>query len=277
MDTESAPLSTPPARPPASPSFDVHTARDGACPLIFLCDHATNDIPAGYKDLGVGADQLRRHIAYDIGAGALTNALREHFGAAGVATRFSRLLIDPNRAEDDPTLIMRIADGALVPGNRRVDAAERNNRLKTYYRPYHDAITQLIDATLAGGVTPVLISIHSFTEAWKGMPRPWQIGILWDADGRIAEPLLEELRRELDLVVGDNEPYSGSLQGDTMWRHGTMRDLPHALIEVRQDLIRDRQGQALWAGRLAHAIGNALAHYQAKTRQTATGGQSITL
>ena len=129
----------------------------------------------------------QRHIAYDIGAASVTRALAEALGAPAVMTRYSRLLIDPNRGRDDPTLIMRLSDGAIVPGNRRLDEAERERRLRLYYEPYHRAIDAVIDRCLATGVTPVLLSIHSFTESWKDRPRPWHVGVLWDGD-RAAGP-----------------------------------------------------------------------------------------
>ncbi len=246
------------------PHYDIHPARDPSCRLIFLCDHASNYIPEPYQGLGLTSDQLQRHIAYDLGASGVTQVLADHFGATAVLSRFSRLLIDPNRGEDDPTLVMRIADGAVVPGNRVLDEAERRARRDTFYRPYHDAITTSIDAYCQRNLTPVIISLHSFTEAWKGVARPWQFGILWDKDSRIATPLLESLRQESDLIVGDNEPYSGELTGDTMWRHGTGRGLPHALIEVRQDLIMDPAGQKMWGQRLARALEQTLARFEAE-------------
>jgi predicted N-formylglutamate amidohydrolase len=227
--------------------------------IIILCDHAGNAFPPGYGTLGLPEKELQRHIAYDIGAAALTRALASGLHAPALHTHFSRLLIDPNRGEDDPTQIMRLSDGAIVPGNRHVDVAERAHRVASYYRPYHDAIDTAIDACLASGTTPILLSIHSFTESWKATPRPWHVGVLWDSDPRLARPLLDNFYAENDLIVGDNEPYRGDLEGDTMWRHGTMRGLAHAIIEVRQDLIRDAAGQAAWAGRLLRIVRRILA------------------
>ena len=222
--------------------------------VVLLCDHATNLIPTEYGTLGLDPAQLRRHIAYDIGAEAVTLALARALDAPAVLSRFSRLLIDPNRGDDDPTLIMRLSDGAVVPGNRHLDAAERGRRLDRFWRPYHAAIADVIETCLAAGVPPAVVSIHSFTESWKGVPRPWHVGILWEGDARIAMPLLEAFRAEGDLIVGENEPYPGSYEGDTCWQHAVARHLPWAVIEVRQDLIRDAAGQARWAGRLARII-----------------------
>jgi predicted N-formylglutamate amidohydrolase len=224
--------------------------------LLLLCDHASNAFPPGYGTLGMPPEQLKRHIAYDIGAAEVTRTLSAALGAPAILTHYSRLLIDPNRGADDPTLIMRLSDGAVVPGNRHVSAAERERRIRLYHAPYHEAIDRLIDACSATGTPPALLSIHSFTESWRGLPRPWHVGILWDADDRLAAPLLEALDVENDLIVGNNEPYSGRLQGDTMWRHGTGRGLVHALVEIRQDLIREERGQFAWAERLARLMRN---------------------
>ena len=224
---------------------------DPAGELVLLCDHASNALPAEYGDLGLRPEEFRRHIAYDIGAAALTRELAAGLSALAILSRFSRLLIDLNRGENDPTLIMQLSDGAIVPGNRGIDADERRRRLQRYYFPYHAAITQALDAALRTGRAPAIVSVHSFTPAWKSRPRPWHVGVLWDRDPRIAVPLIEALRASGELTVGDNEPYVGALKDDTLYRHASRRGLAHALIEVRQDLIADEAGVAAWAARLA--------------------------
>jgi predicted N-formylglutamate amidohydrolase len=224
--------------------------------LILVCDHAGNALPAEYGTLGLPAAQLERHIAYDIGVAPIVRQLSARLGAPAIMTGYSRLLIDPNRGRNDPTLIMRLSDGAVVPGNRKLDAAEREKRLRLYYEPYHQAIDAVIDACLAAGTEPALISIHSFTESWKQFTRPWHVGVLWDgADARVAAPLLDAFYAEGGLIVGDNEPYEGQLEGDCLWQHGAQRRLANAIVEVRQDLIRDAAGQAAWADRLCRVIG----------------------
>ncbi len=217
--------------------------------LILLCDHAENTLPEEYGTLGLPQAQLQRHIAYDIGAAGITALLSQSLGAPAVLSRFSRLLIDPNRGDDDPTLIMRLSDGAVIPGNRALDEAERSRRLERFYRPYHDAIRRTIDACLSTGLPPILLSLHSFTESWKQVPRPWHVGILWDKDPRLAKALLDGFEAVGSLIVGDNQPYKGALRGDCLWQHGTSRGLAHALIEYRQDLVRDHAGQQQWADR----------------------------
>lgn len=237
-------------------SFAVMSGRTDAG-LILLCDHAGNALPPEYGTLGLPEAQLRRHIAYDIGAAAVTRAVAAALDVPAALTRFSRLLIDPNRGADDPTLIMRLSDGAVIPGNRHLDAAERERRTARYYRPYHEAIERLIAQCIAADTFPSIISIHSFTESWKGVPRPWHVGILWDRDFRLSAPMLDYFHADGGLIVGDNEPYKGSLEGDCLWQHATSRGLPNALIEIRQDLIREPLGQQQWAERiiaLIHAL-----------------------
>lgn len=222
--------------------------------ILILCDHAENTIPEPYANLGLRSEDLNRHIAYDLGAAPVAERLAELLSAPALLSRFSRLLIDPNRGLDDPTLIMQISDGLVVPGNAALDEAAIAARVARYYTPYHQAIERAIDAGIAAGKPPVVVSVHSFTQAWKGVPRPWSVGVLWDKDPRLALPLLEGLRTIPGIVVGDNAPYTGQLKGDTLCRHGTRRGLAHALIEVRQDLILGPEGQAEWARRLAEVL-----------------------
>jgi predicted N-formylglutamate amidohydrolase len=226
---------------------------------VVLCDHASNRVPERYGALGLPACAFDRHIAYDIGAEAVAREIAARLAAPAVLSRFSRLLIDPNRGTDDPTLIMRLSDGAVVPGNRHLDDAERDRRIAQYYEPYHTAIGGVIDACLAAGRPPVLLSIHSFTPVWRGALRPWHGAVLWDRDPRLASRLLGGLRADAGLLIGDNEPYTGMLKGDTLWRHGTRRGLAHAIIEVRQDLISDGAGQAAWGARIAGVMAGLLA------------------
>ncbi|MEM6489197.1 MAG: N-formylglutamate amidohydrolase [Pseudomonadota bacterium] len=233
--------------------------------LVLVCDHARNSVPPELS-LGLPAEEMDRHIAYDVGARGVTLAMAEALGAPAVLSRFSRLVIDPNRGADDPTLVMKIYDGTVIPGNRGADAAEVARRLHAYYWPYHTAVEAAV-ATV--GRAPVLVSIHSFTPQLKARaPRPWHVGVLYNHDRRLVDPLLAALAEaRLDevgagsgpLVVGDNEPYSGQLDGDCMDRHATRPGHPHALIEVRNDLIADAAGQRAWGGLLARAVARAAA------------------
>ncbi|MBL8575415.1 MAG: N-formylglutamate amidohydrolase [Hyphomicrobiaceae bacterium] len=222
--------------------------------FLFLADHASNALPPEYGTLGLPATELQRHIGWDPGTAAIVRALAARFQAPALLTCFSRLLIDPNRGETDPTLIMRLSDGAVVPGNARIDAAERARRITRFYRPYHDAVAAAIDRAIERGQPPIILSMHSYTPVWRGYPRPWHCGILWDNDPRLPQILIAALGRDPALVVGDNEPYDGALRDDTMFRHATSRGLAHAIIEVRQDLIGHADGAAEWADRIAGII-----------------------
>ena len=227
--------------------------------VLLLCDHAENTIPPAYGTLGLTAEDLGRHIAYDIGAAGVTEHLARALHAPALLTQYSRLLIDPNRGRDDPTLIMQLSDGRVVPGNAVLDDAEIEARVEGYYAPYHRAIGEAIDAAVAAGKPPAILAIHSFTQAWKSVPRPWHVAVLWDKDPRLACALLRELAAIPGITVGDNVPYSGQLKGDTLYQHGTLRGLAHALIEVRQDLILGPEGQEEWGERLASVVRTVLA------------------
>jgi predicted N-formylglutamate amidohydrolase len=224
-----------------------------AAGVLFLCDHASNALPPAYGTLGLPAQELERHIGYDIGAAFMTRRLAARFGAPALLTTFSRLLIDPNRGVDDPTLVMRLSDGAIVPGNAHVGEAEIAYRRKTFWQPYRDAIHAAVDEMSAGGSIPAVVSIHSFTPCWKGQPRPWEFGILWDSDPRFALPLIEGLK-SAGFVTGDNEPYDGALEGDTLDEEVTQRGLAGLLIEVRQDLVATLGGAEALADRLAGVL-----------------------
>ncbi|HSA67885.1 MAG TPA: N-formylglutamate amidohydrolase [Methyloceanibacter sp.] len=227
--------------------------------VLILCDHAASLIPSDYGTLGLTPEDLARHIAYDIGAAPVAEHLARALQAPALLTRYSRLLIDPNRGRDDPTLVMQISDGRIVPGNAALDEAEIEARIARFYAPYHQAIEAAIDAGVAAGMPPVLLAIHSFTQAWKSVPRPWHVAVLWDKDPRLACALLRELEAIPGIIVGDNVPYSGQLKGDTLYQHGTLRGLAHALIEVRQDLILSPEGQAEWGELLAGVVRKVLA------------------
>ncbi len=242
---------------PGSQPFDLVAGGAGQR-LILFCDHASNALPPAYGGLGLSRESLRCHIAYDIGAERIVRRLAALTGASAALAMFSRLLIDPNRGEDDPTLVMRISDGALIPGNARIGAEEVARRVDAFWRPYREACAGLIDATLAAGAVPAMIGLHSFTPHFQGRARPWQVGVLWDKDPRLALPLIEALRAE-NLVVGDNEPYDGALRGDSMYEHSTRRGLPGALIEIRQDLLETSEQCEAWAARLARILPPILA------------------
>jgi predicted N-formylglutamate amidohydrolase len=234
--------------------------------LVILCDHACNALPPGYDSLGLRASEFERHIAYDIGAAAVAERLAKALGAPAIFTRVSRLLIDPNRGADDPTLIMQLSDGAVIPGNRDLPEAERQRRVSSYYTPYHKAIDRVVATCRAACENtrrrPFIFSVHSMTHAWKGVSRPWHCSILWHNDHGFAEPLLNGFREDPNLVVGDNVPYAGGLEGDTLYQHAHPHYLPNAVIEYRQDLVADAHGQQQWADRTIPILRKIVAQQQ---------------
>jgi len=222
--------------------------------LLLLCDHASNALPPRFGTLGLDPALFATHIAYDIGAAMVTRALAAAYGAPALLGRWSRLLIDLNRGADDPTLVMMLSDGSIIPGNRDAGETEVAARIAEFHAPYHAAITRTLDRL---GADTAVISLHSFTPSWKTVPRKWEVGILYDRDTRLAAPLMTRLA-EAGFTVGDNEPYSGALEGDTLYRHGTLRNLPHVLIELRQDLIADEASAQGFALRLKPILDVAL-------------------
>src|SRR5271163_5003109 len=248
----------------AASGFPAFEALPGALDAgaLIVCDHASNAIPPDYGTLGLPREALERHIAYDIGAADVTRALAAELGAPAVLSTFSRLLIDPNRGLDDPTLVMRFSDGAIVPGNARADAREIAGRGAQFWAPYREAMAATVEAMLATSEPPAIVSIHSFTGVLRGAARPWKIGVLWDRDGRLPKPLIEALAAEGDLSadeVGDNGPYDGALAGDTIDSIATPRGLANALIELRQDLIAEKKDALAWAARIARLLRPILA------------------
>ncbi len=233
----------------------------GQAPVLVLVDHASNQLPVSLGDLGVSDADRHRHIGYDIGIAAVSRRMAALLDAPALLHNYSRLMLDPNRGPDDPTQIPAISDGTIVPGNKKLTAEQRAERLAVSFTPYHQAIAARLDAFRLRGIAPAIISMHSFTPAMRdGRPRPWEVGILWGDDERIPVPLMENLAAA-GYVVGDNEPYSGrNAHGYTIDHHALAHGLPHVLVELRQDLIADEEGQALWAERMAESLRPVLAN-----------------
>ena len=225
---------------------------------LVTCDHATNRVPDELSgSLGISEADMARHIAYDVGAAGLARALGAALDSPVICSDFSRLVIDPNRGEEDPTLVMKLYDGTIIPANRYVDALETERRLNTLYRPYHAAYARLA----ARQPDTVIVAIHSFTPCLKGrLPRPWHVGVLYShLDARLSKPLISRLQAEADLCVGDNEPYAGHLPGDAIDKHALQPGRHNTLIELRNDLIGTETQQQAWAQRLAPILVEVLA------------------
>ena len=240
---------------PADPPPCTVANGDGRGRALFVCDHASNRIPEALGALGLAEDRLQEHIAWDIGAAAVADILSGRFDAPLVKSGYSRLVIDCNRDPSDATSIPEESDGVPIPGNRRLDGAAAAARAARILTPYHTRIERLLD----GERDPpfgAFVSIHSFTPVFDGRARPWQVSALWNRDGRLALPFMAALAARGDVTVGDNQPYSARNNfGYTVHRHGELRDLPHLLVEIRQDLIAGADGVIRWAG----IVGDALA------------------
>lgn len=247
---DSAPLIGPGEPPP----FTVVNP-DGRAPFLLVCDHASRRIPHALHQLGVADWVLDRHVACDIGARALTLALSERFDAPAVLAGYSRLVVDLNRQLHDPSAFIKVSDGIAIPGNIELDEAGRFLRIRSFFEPYHDAVTAQLQRFLDRGQVPALVSVHTCTPVFNRVVRRWHVGIMWDRDPRIARPLLERLSAMKDVCVGDNEPYSGAHPNDyTIDHHAESNGFPCVGIEVRQDLVDTPEGAAHWAGILADGL-----------------------
>ena len=236
-----------------APFFTTGTDRKG--PWLIACDHASNHVPNAVNNssLGLTKDDMHRHIAYDLGAKELSQSLGNILDAPVLCSNFSRLVIDPNRGEDDPTLLMKLYDGTIIPGNHKSDTAELNKRIRNYYRPYHQAYSKLAAKKRA------ILAVHSFTPQLRGQPpRPWEVGVLFGQDRRLADAVIAGLRLKENLIIGVNEPYAGHLPGDSIDQHAQSNNKLNVLIEVRNDLIKTISEQNAWARFLAPVLQKAL-------------------
>jgi predicted N-formylglutamate amidohydrolase len=225
----------------------------GESPVIFVCEHASNNIPPEYQGLGLKVDILSKHVAFDIGAREVAIGLSEQMNACAVLANFSRLLIDPNRIEDHPHLIPEQSDGIIIPGNQNLCPKDRDKRLKQYHNSFHAGLKDVVNEALLGGQRPIMLGIHSFTPQMDGQARPWPISIMWNTDERASSRLIAGLRAQ-GHDVGLNEPYSGKELFHTMNVHGGGNGLSHALIEIRQDQINDKKGIDIWVQNLIPVI-----------------------
>ena len=222
---------------------------------LIICDHSSNEIPKSYKNLGVSNKDLESHIAYDLGASDLASNLSESLNCSLIMANFSRLLIDPNRGIDDPTLIPKISEGKIIKGNLKISPSskdiERNKRINLFYLPYHEKINEFINDSIRRNRVPKIISIHSFTPVWKGKNRKIEVGILWDKDNRLSNIFLNSLK---NVKIGNNLPYSGRLKNDTLYKHASSNGIPHVLIEIRQDLLIKNKDRLHWAQKIHNVL-----------------------
>lgn len=223
---------------------------DGGANIILISEHASNHIPAEYDNLGLSDEQLALHIAWDIGIGEVTRNLAEMLDAPAIIAKFSRLLIDANRALDQDGLIPLSSDGHIIHGNQGLTADDIKERTDRFYHPFHNATDALIRKKTKNDHAPLIFNMHSFTPEMNGFNRPWHTGMLWNRDERIARTLIEKLSAR-GFTVGDNEPYSGQELNHTMNTHGTQHGFPHVNVEIRQNEIDTDAGIVRWSRTLA--------------------------
>ena len=231
---------------------------DGSSDFLLTADHAGRAIPRRLDMLGLPQTELARHIAWDIGIAGVTERLSEALDATAVLQSYSRLVIDCNRQPGLDSSIPTVSEHTAIPGNEDLPPADRELRRQEIFVPYHERIAGLLGERRAAGRNTLLVAMHSFTPVFKGIAREVEVGVLYNRDARLAHIMLDLLRRDDDLRVGDNQPYAvGDLSDYTVPVHGEQRGLPHVEIEIRQDLIADAAGQATWSARLARLLREA--------------------
>lgn len=242
--------------------------RQGRSPYVLVCDHASNFIPASYASLGLGPADLIRHIAWDPGALPVAARMAERLDAVLVESCVSRLMIDCNRPLDAPDLISPISETTRIPGNADMSAVEREARIALSWTPFHEAVEDVVMEREGQRLETLLVSVHSFNPVYRGVARPWEIGIIHDDDVRLAAPLIDALQRVPGLTVGINQPYSPADRVYyTLERHGRSRGLACAMIEIRNDEIARADGQWKWADLLSDIFSGLAPDGSSRTRR----------
>jgi predicted N-formylglutamate amidohydrolase len=254
---------TDPLLGPNEPRPVTLTNEAGGSVFLLTCDHGGRAFPQRLGRLGLAEPDTFRHIAWDIGIAEVGRRLAAQLDAALIVQTYSRLVVDCNRDPSAPSSIPQTSEDTEIPGNRGLTPTDRAARRDAIFNPYQDRIAALLDRRQAEGRACVLVALHSFTPVFRGVSRPWHVGVLFNRDARLAHPLLDLLRTEGDLIVGENEPYRVTdLTDYTVPVHGERRGLPHVEIEIRQDLIAGPAGEAAWAERLARLLPAAYAEFR---------------
>lgn len=240
--------------PEDPPSYSVQRA-GGRSPFVLTCDHAGNALPRSLGDLGLSERELESHIAWDLGIASLGRKLAQRLDAFLIMQTYSRLVIDVNRPLDSPESIVTRSERSVVPGNRNLSSDQAQARANAIFWPYHQRLQRELDRRRSAGQPSVLVTLHSFTPLFMDVPRPMHAGVLYGRDQRLGRALLAHLRKDESLIIGDNEPYAVSDEGDyTLLVHGEQRGLLHVELEIRQDLLEDEAEQHTWTARLASAL-----------------------
>jgi predicted N-formylglutamate amidohydrolase len=243
---------------PDEPPPVLEERLNGSSNFVIVVDHASRRIPRRLGTLGLPPGELERHIAWDIGALGVARRVAEALDAPLLAQNYSRLVIDCNRDPAVASSIPVVGESIDIPGNIGLDALQVAARRAEIFEPYHQRVRALLDARHAARRTTILVAQHSMTDIFKGTRREMHAAVLYNRDRRFAGLVLDGLRREPQLIIGDNEPYFVSDATDyTVPRHAEARGLPHVEIEIRQDLLRDDSGQAEWARRVTRVLQQA--------------------
>ena len=230
--------------PDEGPAVDM---REGDGPFVVACEHASNRLPRSLGSLGLSPSDLERHIAWDPGAADVADGLAARLRGDLLKQRFSRLAIDCNRSPELPDAIATLSENTVIPGNLGLSAEARDSRIAAVWAPFHAALEALLDRRRRERQPTALVTVHSFTPVYRGAARPWHVGIISTDERSLADAVLDGLRRDRTLTVGDNEPYSAKDNVDyTIRRHGRDRGLPHVMIEIRNDLLRAASDIAAW-------------------------------
>lgn len=240
-----------------APVMTINASGDG--PFVLVCDHASNRIPDGFDGLGLRPHERLMHIAWDPGALAVALQLSERLDAPLVHSTVSRLVVDCNRTDTAPDLIPVVSELTSIPGNAALEPGDRLTRVARYHTPFHAAITDLLDRRKAAGQETILVTVHSYTPVYKGVQRPWPIGLIHGRDMGFTRAVGDALLAEWpDLNLGWNEPYA-ALNGvtHTLEHHGDGRGLEATMIEIRHDEILEPAGVTFWSDRLARALERA--------------------
>lgn len=245
-------------QPDEPPAASVE-CQGGRSPFVLVCEHASQRLPRKLGDLGLSETDRQRHIAWDIGAAEVARRLSGILDATLILQNYSRLVVDCNRAPGRPDTIPTVSEWTEIPGNRDLRPDEATARMEEVYLPFQRAVADALMTRHDGARESVLVAVHSFTPIFKGVARPWHVGLLYNRDARMGRSLFDVMRDEHDLVIGVNEPYAISDETDyTIPMHGERRGILHIEFEIRQDLIEAGEGQRAWAERLARWLQDGL-------------------
>jgi predicted N-formylglutamate amidohydrolase len=238
------------------PVFSIENA-EGSSPFLLACDHAGREIPRKLARLGLSEHELSTHVAWDLGVAELGRRLSARLDAFLIMHNYSRLVIDANRPPDAPDSIPTLSERTRIAANKGLSSLDTRKRLEQLFLPYHQRISEELDARSAR--PSVLVTLHSFTPVYMDEGRCWHAGVLYGRDPRLGQLVLERLRSDGALIVGDNQPYAVSDTSDyTVIVHGEQRGIPNVELEIRQDLLASESGVQSWAERLGAVLEEAL-------------------